>query len=60
MLKCKKCGGFLYEEEVYYDEDDNKIVQIGCYQCSHKAYIKAKDWAFFKKKINDAIKKNNE
>ena len=57
MLKCKKCGGFLHEEEVYYDEDNNKIVQIGCYQCSHKAYIKAKEWAVFKKKLDAAVKK---
>lgn len=58
MLKCKNCGGFVYEEEFYYDQNDTRIVQIGCYQCSHKTYIEAVKWDKFKSQLAKAIKKS--
>lgn len=58
MLKCKNCAGFVYEEETYYDENDTRIVQIGCYQCSHKAYVESYKWEKFKDQLKKAIKKN--
>lgn len=58
MFKCKNCGGFVYEEEIYYDDNDKKIVQLGCYQCSHKAYIESRKWNIFKNQISKALKKN--
>ena len=57
MLKCKNCGGFISEEEVFYDDNDKKIMQLGCYSCYHKAYIEYKEWTSFKKKLSKAVKK---
>jgi hypothetical protein len=57
MLKCKNCAGFVYEEEVYYDENDKRIVQIGCYKCSHKTYVESSKWEKFKADLEKAIKK---
>lgn len=58
MLKCKNCGGFVYEEETYYDDNYARIIQIGCYQCSHKAYVESKKWEDFKSKIEKAKRKS--
>lgn len=58
MLKCKNCGGFVYEEETYVDDNKNRIIQLGCYQCSHKAYIEQKKWQEFKKKLSKAARAN--
>ena len=58
MLKCKNCSGFVYEEEIFYDDNDKRIVQLGCYQCAHKAYIESRKWNEFKDKLAKATKKN--
>lgn len=57
MLRCKNCGGFVAEEEIFVDDNDNTIMQIGCYVCYHKAYIKISEWKNFKKKLLLAVKK---
>lgn len=56
QLICKRCGGFLYEEEIFYDQNDEKIMQIGCYICSHKGYTELKNWKKFKNGLLKAIK----
>ena len=56
QLKCRRCGGFLYEEEVFYDQNDVRTMQIGCYICSHKGYMKEKGWNEFKLKLAKALK----
>lgn len=58
MLKCKNCGGLVCEEETFIDDNDKKIMQIGCYICYHKAYIEFGDWKKFKKKLSEAVKSN--
>lgn len=58
MLKCKNCGGLICEEETFIDDNDVKIMQLGCYICSHKAYIKFSNWKKFKKKLSEAVKSN--
>jgi hypothetical protein len=55
QLKCKRCGGFIYEEEDFYDENDTRIMQLGCYICSHKGYIKYKKWEVFKQRLTEAV-----
>lgn len=56
-MKCKRCGGFLYEEETFYDQNDVCNMQIGCYICSHKAYIPVREWDKFKAKLAEACKR---
>ena len=58
QLTCRKCGGFVHEEEIYYDQDGIKNMQLGCYICSHKAYIEYKKWQEFKNKLEKACLKN--
>jgi ribosomal protein L33 len=60
MLRCKNCGGFIYEEEVFYDDNGKKMIQLGCYQCSHKVYVASKKWNEFKDKLAKAAIKNVE
>lgn len=61
-LKCKYCGGFVYEEEIFYEVDEDnsdrmtKIMQIDCMHCSRKRYIKYKDWLAFKEGLSKAIR----
>ena len=57
-LTCKKCGGFMYEEEVYYDQNGIKTMQVGCYGCAHKGYIEYKKWLEFKNKLSKACVSN--
>lgn len=56
QMKCKRCGGFLYEEETFYDQNDVCNMQIGCYICSHKAYLPMKEWNLFKTKLLKALR----
>jgi len=58
MFRCKNCGGFLYEEEFFFDEENKHIVQLGCYQCSQKIYIESRKWESFKKKVKKAKNKS--
>ncbi len=54
-LRCKRCGGTLYEEEVFYDDNDMKFQQMGCYACPEKVVIDYGKWIKFKKKLNSAL-----
>lgn len=56
-MYCKKCTGKLYEEEIWFDYDNVKQQQIGCYQCSNKIQVEYKEWVALKKKILKAVKK---
>lgn len=58
QLNCKRCGGFIYEEEIYYDQDNVKNMQLGCYGCSHKSYIEYTKWKQFKNKLARACSNN--
>lgn len=55
MLYCKNCSGFLYEEEIFEEEDGTKYMQVGCLICSEKLYIHLKTWNKFKKDLEKAI-----
>lgn len=57
-MKCKRCGNMLHEEEVYIDNDDRRIMQIGCYGCSHKGYIALRKWNIFKDRLAEAIERS--
>ena len=56
MFTCKRDGGFVYEEEIYY-EDSAKIMQLGCFSCGHKVYVGYSEWEKFKLKIERNIHK---
>lgn len=51
MFTCRKDEGFVYEEEIYYEEGI-KLMQLGCFSCGHKVYVEYKQWEDFKKKID--------
>jgi hypothetical protein len=55
MFFCKRCGGTLYEETVFWDENKHKFMQIGCYLCSDKVYAPFKEWVAFKNKVAKAL-----
>jgi RNase P subunit RPR2 len=55
MLYCKNCSGFLYEEEIFKEDDGTQYMQVGCLICSEKLYIHLKTWNKFKKDLEKAI-----
>lgn len=55
MIKCKRCSGFIYEEEVFWEDDGAKKIQLGCYTCPHKVYVDYKQWQDFKAKLKRAV-----
>jgi RNase P subunit RPR2 len=55
MFYCKNCSGFLYEEEIFEEEDETKYMQIGCLSCAKKLYIHLKVWNNFKRDLDKAI-----
>ena len=55
MLRCKHCKGMLYEEEIWFDQNHVKTMQIGCYQCYKKLQIEYKEWVSFKKKLQRSL-----
>ncbi len=55
MIYCKHCSGKLYEEEVWFDENNVKHQQIGCYQCYKKVQVEYQEWLSFKRKLNNAL-----
>ena len=57
MFWCKRCSGTLYEEEIFWDEDSLKFMQVGCYQCADKLYIEYSKWEAFKKAYAKALTK---
>lgn len=57
MFKCRNCGGFVYEEEVYWDDHNVKMQQLGCYQCSDKVYVTYEKWTAFKKRLLQSLGK---
>jgi len=59
MIYCKHCGGKLYEEEVWVDNNGVEMQEIGCYQCPKKLQIKITEWASFKKKLRNALLRAN-
>jgi len=59
MLRCKRCSGFMYEEEVFYEADSIKKIQLGCYSCPHKVYVEYSKWIKFKKQLGDALAKSD-
>lgn len=62
MFKCKKCGGFVYEEEVFFEADNTKKIQLGCYSCPHKVYVEYQKWLSFKNRLEQAyaVSKNKK
>lgn len=58
QLTCKRCRGFIHEEEIYFDQNGIKNMQLGCYTCSHKGYIEYRKWQIFKDKLLKACLKN--
>jgi len=52
---CKRCGGKLYEEEIFTADDDVTYMQIGCYNCPNKIYCSLKKWNKFKRDLQKDI-----
>jgi hypothetical protein len=57
MLKCKKCGGTLYEDESWTDSNGVRSIEIGCFQCANKLEIDYKEWMAFKRKLQASLSK---
>ena len=49
----------MYEEEVFYEADSIKKIQLGCYSCPHKVYVEYSKWIKFKKQLGDALAKSD-
>lgn len=59
MFRCRRCGGFVYEEEVFYEADGIKKMQLGCYQCPNKVYVEYYKWIKFKAQLGDHLGKSS-
>lgn len=62
MIKCKNCGGMLYEDDDWYDDYRHvKMQDLACFHCPKRLRFKHSDWVDFKKKLHRSlikIKKN--
>lgn len=54
-LKCKRCGGRVFEEDPYF-ENGERWQELQCILCSRSFYLTMKDWNRQKDKMKDIVR----
>jgi hypothetical protein len=55
-LKCKRCGGRVIEDEIYY-ENNKAWIDLCCLLCCEHFYLTRGEWETQKKKIVELLDK---
>ncbi len=54
-LKCKRCGGRVIEDEIYY-ENGKAYQDLECLLCSEHFYLTLVEWSRQKQKMENILK----